>query len=38
MLEVISSLANDEGESIDTAIEVAKQKTLKRGSFKEKYI
>ena len=36
MLEVISALANVEGESIDAVIEVAKQKTLKRGGFKDK--
>ena len=36
MLEVISALANVEGESINTVIEVAKQKTLKRGGFKDK--
>ena len=36
MLEVISALAIVEGESIDTVIEVAKQKTLKRGGFKDK--
>ena len=36
MLEVISALSIVEGDSIDTVIEVAKQKTLKRGGFKDK--
>ena len=36
MLEVISSLAILEGESLDKVIEVAKTKSKKRGSFKQK--
>jgi len=36
MLEVISSLATLEGESLDKVIEVAKTKSKKRGSFNEK--
>ena len=36
MLEVISSLATLEGESLDKVIEVAKIKTKKRGSFEQK--
>ena len=36
MLEVISSLATLEGESLDKVIEVAKTKSKKRGSFNKK--
>ena len=36
MLEVISALAALEGESLNNVIEVAKQKTLKRGAFNDK--
>ena len=36
MLEVISSLAIIEGESLDKVIEAAKIKTKKRGSFEQK--
>ena len=36
MLEVISSLATLEGESLDKVIEVAKTKSKKRGSFEQK--
>lgn len=36
MLEVISSLAILEGESLDKVIEVAKTKSKKRGSFNKK--
>lgn len=36
MIEVISSLAQLEGYSLDKIIEVAKIKSKKRGSFKQK--
>lgn len=36
MLEVISALAQIEGECLDTVIEVARQKTKKRGGFEKK--
>lgn len=36
MLEVISALATIEGSTLDKVIEVAKVKTLKRGSFHDR--